>query len=198
MRSLSEENFLVWARSNGLLLHPSYPKSAILSFPIESSESRFWCVPASPERRPYFLSSLLDLMGDWNSCFVWRHMGSWHSTDQINLQRINDVVENQIHKGLGLPLGTADILEFTRQDLPALLTLLFATTVFGWSVGEDLYVVPDHTRFFLRYPTMKLFMLNLDNLRISPMGSPLCLDVGSIYQRIFPIILLSGQTGWND
>ena len=149
MRSLSEENFLVWARSNGLLLHPSYPKSAILSFPIESSESRFWCVPASPERRPYFLSSLLDLMGDWNSCFVWRHMGSWHSTDQINLQRINDVVENQIHKGLGLPLGTADILEFTRQDLPALLTLLFATTVFGWSVGEDLYVVPDHTRFFL-------------------------------------------------
>jgi hypothetical protein len=150
MRSLSEENFLIWVKGNGLLLHPSYPKSSVLSFPAESSESRFWCVPALPEERPYFLFSLLDLMGDWNSCFVWRHMGSWLSPNRINPRRANDVIENRIHQGLGLPLGTADIVEFTREDLPALLILLFTTTVFGWSVGEDLYVVPDHTRFFLK------------------------------------------------
>ena len=31
-----------------------------------------------------------------------------------------------------------------------LVTLLFSTTVFGWSVGEDLYVVPDYARGILQ------------------------------------------------
>ena len=31
-----------------------------------------------------------------------------------------------------------------------LVTLLFSTTIFGWSVGEDLYVVPEHGRHLLQ------------------------------------------------
>jgi hypothetical protein len=34
----------------------------------------------------------------------------------------------------------------STADLSALITLLFSTTIFGWSVGEDLLVVPDHAR----------------------------------------------------
>jgi hypothetical protein len=30
------------------------------------------------------------------------------------------------------------------------VTLLFSTTIFGWSVGDDLYVVPDHARHLLQ------------------------------------------------
>ena len=49
------------------------------------------------------------LMGDWQQCYAWRHLGSWpESADPL---RINDVVEWQILKGLGLrprPLYRSD------------------------------------------------------------------------------------------
>jgi hypothetical protein len=37
-----------------------------------------------------------------------------------------------------------------RSEREALVTLLFSTTVFGWSVNEDVYVVPDHARQILQ------------------------------------------------
>jgi hypothetical protein len=150
MKSLTEAQFLRWAAKHGLGRDPQYPQSAVLAFREVSSDARFWRVPTEPERRPYFLASLIDLMGDWTACFCWRHLGSWPDAAHIDPRRINDVVEHQILKGLGLPRGTAKIVEFSRRESAALVTLLFSTTVFGWSVGEDLYVVPDHARCFLR------------------------------------------------
>jgi hypothetical protein len=49
-----------------------------------------------------------------------------------------------------LPLGTNAVLEFSRGEYDTLLTLLFATTIFGLTVGDDLYVVPDHGRHLLQ------------------------------------------------
>jgi hypothetical protein len=87
-------------------------------------------------------------MGDWQECYVWRHLGSWpKSADSL---RINDVVELQILEGLGLPMGSGDIVSFDRTELNRLVTLMFSTTIFGWSVGEDLYVVPDHANCILQ------------------------------------------------
>ena len=148
MRSLSEKQFLDWASTRGIGVDENYPQLAVLTFKPDPNEDRFWETPPNPERRPYFALSLLELMGDWQSCYVWRHMGSWpESADAL---RINDNVELQILSGLGLPLGTADIVEFTRNELHKLVTLIFSTTIFGWSVGEDLYIVPDHGRFIVK------------------------------------------------
>ena len=77
---------------------------------------------------------------------MWRHLGYWASSGDMDA---NEVVEHQILKGIGLPQGTTEVVEFERADHQALLTLLFSTTVFGWSVGQDLYVVPDHARYVL-------------------------------------------------
>ena len=150
MKRVTEAQFLRWAEGRGLGLDPRYPQSAVLTFRDGTSDARFWEVPSEPERRPYFLMSLLQLMGDWRACFVWRHLGSWPAAARIDSARINDVVEHEILKGLGLPLGTADIVEFDRAESGKLVALLFSTTVFGWSVGEDVYVVPDHARCFLQ------------------------------------------------
>lgn len=145
MKTLTEDEFLRWASTKGLGLDPKYPQSAVLDFQ-SNSESRFWEVPREPERRPYFLASLIDLMGDWQTCYAWRHLGSWPDPDDIDPDRINDAVEMLILKGLGLPLATGAVVQFSRDEREKLVTLLFSTTVFGWSVGEDLYVVPDHAR----------------------------------------------------
>jgi hypothetical protein len=47
-------------------------------------------------------------------------------------------------------MGTAQVVEFDRTELTPLVTLLFSTTIFGWSVAEDLYVIPDHARFIVK------------------------------------------------
>lgn len=148
MKTLTESAFLAWATGAGLCLDPQYPESAVLVFQSDPHQDRFWEVPAEPERRPYFIWCLLELMGDWQECYVWRHLGSWpKSADPL---RINDVVELQILEGLGLPMGSGDIVSFDRTELNRLVTLMFSTTIFGWSVGEDLYVVPDHANCILQ------------------------------------------------
>ena len=148
MRRLSEPQFLEWARSRALHLDPQYPESAVLRFRDVPGEARFWEVPFEPFRRPYFILSLLNLLGDWRVCYAWRHLGSWPQS--VDPGRINDVIERTILKGLGLPLGTSDVVAFSRDELAELVTLILSTTIFGWSVSEDLYIVPDHGRAFLQ------------------------------------------------
>jgi hypothetical protein len=142
MKTHREEQFLKWAETHGMGLDERYPDSAVLTFKPDPALNRFWVVPAQPERRPYFLELMLDLMDEWRSCLVWRQ--------RPNPQRLNDRVEFQILKGIGMPMGTADIVEFERTELDQLITLLFSTTIFGWSVGEDLYVVPNHAQQIIR------------------------------------------------
>lgn len=147
MKTLAESAFLAWVENAGLCLDPQYPESAVLVFRPDPQQDRFWEVPAEPERRPSFILSLLELMDDWQECYAWRHLGSWpESADPL---RINDVIELRILKGLGLPTGTADVVTFEKAELDRLVTLMFVTTIFGCSVNEDLYIVPDHARYIL-------------------------------------------------
>ncbi|NBB95734.1 MAG: hypothetical protein GVY16_08340 [Planctomycetes bacterium] len=148
MKSHREKQFVKWAKAHGMGLDDRYPDSAVLTFQPDRDIDCFWETPPEPERRSYFLWLMLELMSDWKSCFVWRHMGSWPSNPDP--QRVNDQVAFRILSGLGLPMGTADIIEFDRSETDRLVTLLFSTTVFGWSAGEDLYVVPDHAQYILQ------------------------------------------------
>ncbi len=148
MRTLTETEFLKWAGRKQIVLDDRYPESASLTFRTHAGEDRFWCIPAEPQRRPYLIASLLEFMGGWDSCYAWRHLGAWpEAADQ---RRVNDIVEFQILKGLGLPLGTSLVLKFSREEEDLLITLLFSTSIFGWCVNEDLYVVPDHGKHILQ------------------------------------------------
>ena len=148
MRTHREEQFVEWAKNHGLALEPGYPQTATLTFDPDPGLSRFWPIPPDPFARSYFLSVMLDLMGRWHSCFAWRHMGSWPAAPEtINP---NEMVQHRMLSGLGLPMGTADIVQFERSEDDKLLSLLLVTTIFAWSTGQDLYVVPDHARYILK------------------------------------------------
>src|SRR5271170_176423 len=143
MKTLIVDDFLQWAATKGMGLDPRYPQSAVLNY-RQKSDSRFWCIPVKPERRPHFIASLIKLMGDWRSCYIWRHLGSWPDPVPDEQSQINDIVELRILKGLGLPLGTNDVVEFDSVEFDSLVALLFSNTIFAWSGPEDLYIVPDH------------------------------------------------------
>ena len=148
MRTHREDQFLAWAGKAGFQIDARYPHSAVLTFSPASEHDRFWEVPVPPERRPYFIASLIECMGDWQACYVWRHLGNWPAS--ADPARMNDIVELRILQGLGLPLGTDDVVEFSRPEYDRLVTLLFSTTIFGFTTGDDLYVVPDHGQHLLQ------------------------------------------------
>ena len=148
MKQLAKTEFVRWAEHAGFRLDERYPESAVLSFQPDLRLNRYWDVPHQPERRPHFIASLLELMGDWRSCYVWRHAGSW--PESVDASRINDVVERRLLKCLQLPLGTTDVVEMAREELDTLVTLIFITTIFGWSADEDLYLVPSHGRYLVQ------------------------------------------------
>lgn len=148
MRTQREDEFLAWADRSGFQIDPRYPESAVLTFRPNPEHDRFWEVPLPPEQRPYFIASLLDCMGEWRACYAWRHLGSWPRSAVAD--RINDVVEQRILEGLGLPLGTNAVVEFSRSEYDKLVTLLFSTTIFGCSVGEDVYIVPNDGQHLLQ------------------------------------------------
>ncbi len=150
MNAIPEQEFVAWAETVGIGLEPGHPKSAVLRFETARQDSRFWEIPKEPERRSYFFASILDAVGDWNTCAAWRAMGSWPALNRVEPSRVNDVVEARLLAGLSMPLGTADIVRFTRDETDSLLGLLFLTSVFGWSVGEDLYVIPNTGRYILK------------------------------------------------
>jgi hypothetical protein len=41
-----------------------------LVFRPDQHQDRFWEIPADPERRSYFILSLLELVGDWQECYA--------------------------------------------------------------------------------------------------------------------------------
>jgi hypothetical protein len=148
MNSLTENKFLKWAGRHGIGIDENYPDSAALSFVPDPDLNRFWEVPEEPERRPFFIELMLKVIGNWQSCYVWRHLGSW--PEKPTSQSPNDKVEFQTLSGIGLPMGTTDIVKFEIEDIDRLVTLIFSTTIFGWSVGEDLYLIPDNAQYILK------------------------------------------------
>jgi len=91
---------------------------------------------------------MLEAFGAWSSYRCWRHRGSWPV--EPGQGRIGDSIEYTILQGLGLPSGTAETIEFDYSERVQLITLLFSTTVFGWSVQEDATLVPDTARGLLQ------------------------------------------------
>lgn len=148
MKRHTETLFLAWASDAGIILDPRYPRSACLAFRVDHGYDRFWCIPPEPQRRPYFFRCILQAFGAWSSFRCWRHLGSWPA--EPDPQRLNDQVEHAIVSGLGLPLGTADIVEFSRDEEITLIALLLSTSIFGWSAGDDLFLVPDSAAGFLQ------------------------------------------------
>ena len=98
---------LLWAAGQGLGLDPQYPDAAVLEFQ-GGSDSRFWLVPPEPERRPYLITSLLELMGGWRTSFAWRHLGSWPGPAVIDPRRINDRRAIEVPPSVVIEQVTAD------------------------------------------------------------------------------------------
>jgi hypothetical protein len=143
MKTLSEAEFLVWARGHGLEFDSRYPASKSLVFASSPLYLRYWPVPESMQPRSEFLGQLLSLLGKWESCFAWRHLGWWPDGEGLRPEWASDIIEHRLLSAVGAAFGTTDVLRYDAADYDQVLALMFITMEFGWSTGEDLVLVPD-------------------------------------------------------
>ena len=144
MKLHSESEFLDWAQARGMGLDPQHPGSASLVYVSTPEFTRFWAVPPEPQLRPNFLGCILDAFGAWSSYRCWKHLGNWPA--KPNGQSINDEIAFTAFRSIGLPEESTDIVEFADSERVQLITLLFTTTIFGFTTWDDLFLVPDTGR----------------------------------------------------
>ena len=146
MRTIPEKQVLPWLSERHLDMGDHYPEKVSVRF--KDDFSRFWNVPVNPEARSDLIDTILRLTEPWSECLVWKPDGSWMETADDD--RINDVVQLHLLRGLGLPLGTADAVLFEHSEKTKLVSLAFLNTIFGWCVGDDMLIIPDSGLFIVK------------------------------------------------
>jgi hypothetical protein len=142
VKRIKEQLFINNIREIGLKLDPKYPDSAILSFDNVSTYSRFWNIPDQARKYPFFTNTILTNIDPWKYVYIWKHMGSWDVLK--HRERVNDDIQALIYKGAGISRGNSDILQFTMENISEITTIIFNQLVFGWCVGDDIYIIPNH------------------------------------------------------
>lgn len=148
MKQIPEIEFIQLIGCKGIKVDSRYPESAGLHFENDPDIRRFWGIPIEARGIPFFLQTILGQLDPWEFVFVWKHMGSWKL--KIEGERLNDDIQTVIYRGIGLQDDNADILGFNKKELPELIALIFIQLVFGWHVGDDLYIIPDHGKQMIK------------------------------------------------
>ena len=93
--------------------------------------------------KPHFAASVVDLLDPWQCCRVWKRFPTW-SYGIRDDAAIKDRVWGKNIETAGIPAGFTGAINFDRKQFDALISLLFTQMCFGWSVNDDVYVIPDH------------------------------------------------------
>jgi hypothetical protein len=143
---MSAKKFLAWAASKEIILDDRYSsEQQMLVFKPYRMFDRFWERPAEPGGLAHFLKSVLEAIPGWETCYLWCRNGSWAPTTESE----GDSVIATVYRGAGIPERWPGAIQFQRSDFSAIHAVLFVHCAFGWSVCEDVFLVPDHARLIL-------------------------------------------------
>jgi hypothetical protein len=145
MDQVSEDEFLRWAAGVGIGFDPKYPGAHALRFLPPRKHSRFWELPPDPFELPRFIASLLDGLDEWQSGLVWPWSGIWPKPEDSYYEGVRDA----LFRGAGVPPGWTGALRVDRDELKALVAVLYGALMFGVARPDDLYFIPDHGKHLL-------------------------------------------------
>ena len=150
MELIRQGDFLEWAKRLNIRPDDRYAPPECLVYHPHRTHSRFWESPERAAGLPFFLAHMLTGLERWDECSVWPRGGRWPEADAIAEEvRIKDAVHGVILRSTGVPAGHEGAVRYGADEVDRLVTLLFGQVVFGWSVHDDVFVIPDHGRFML-------------------------------------------------
>lgn len=141
MEHVDREAFLADVRSQGIGPDERYSEARYLIHLPDRPHHRFWEIPVAPLRFPVFIATALDALAPWSTCDVWPRKGWMHASSSGDPRRAAFAA---ILRGVGARPAFDGALRYSIDDRAELTALLFAHRMFGWNVGHDCFVVPDH------------------------------------------------------
>lgn len=141
MRVVANEDFLRWANAGGLILDPRYQHSLQLVFRDDPDRCRFWVPAGVPSDLPGFLATSITLASVSGPYWVRPRGGGRFIHGETASFR-----EGLIDRALAAVAIGPDVwgaLVFDRTDWGDLLFVATAFFTFGWSVRQDLEIIPE-------------------------------------------------------
>jgi hypothetical protein len=99
-------------------------------------------LPVEPVSWPHFAASLLTGLDEWKAGLLWPRSACWPAGRQT--QAYHEGVREVVLRGAGIPQGWRGAIRFERDEVSALLAVLFVYLALGECVGDDLFFIPDH------------------------------------------------------
>ena len=137
---LSETEFWAWAAEHQIGLDPQFGTTGSLAFLSAPNLWKPWRPPGLISDAPAFITAALETVMPAGSFLLWRRGGgAWYDgPDGIERNRAIDFTL----RGVGIPEDHRGALQLSLADLAELWVVVLAFFVYGWGVGEDLYILP--------------------------------------------------------
>lgn len=148
MQLLSADSFFVWAKESGIVLDRRYSPPQCLVYESLSDNHRWWNTPTDPADLPAFFAHLLGGMEFWIRCHIWRRGGSWPTIDPPR-SRLG-AIWRLLERGPDIPADFRGAVNFETDQCEAMVGLVVTHVQSGWSVNDDLFIIPEHARYILQ------------------------------------------------
>ena len=142
MQILEDVRFFGWLQQRGIIADPERGTGDRLTFAEGGTEERRWLPGGIVSDVPDFTWALLNAAMQGGPWWVWRRGGGPWMDEFGDEGGLRNASLDRMLGALGYG-GGSGALRLGVKELPDLWLIVNAFYRFGWSVGEDLYVIPD-------------------------------------------------------
>lgn len=140
-----ETEFRRWMERMGIGPHPRFPQALTFTKAANCQES--WLPTGRISDLPGFLQTAVGIASRDGAVWLFRKGGGgWYEGADAP---IGNHVIDRVVASLGVPTDFEGALGFEGTEWRDLYLLISTFFVWGWSVGEDLYVIPKNGSCFL-------------------------------------------------
>jgi len=142
MQILEDDRFFGWLRQRRIISDPKWGTGDRLTF-AEGAVERRWRPDGIVSDLPGFVDSVLTAAMPGGPWWLWRRGGGpW--MDEFGAEGgLRNGSLDRLLEALGFG-GASGALRLGIKEMPDLWLIIHAFFVFAWSVGEDLYVIPEN------------------------------------------------------
>jgi hypothetical protein len=138
MQLVAESEFVSWAAGIGIARHPRFPLN--LAFVQEPDCQKSWLPTGRVTDLPGFLQTAVGLASGDGGTLLYRKGGqSWYESEDAP---IGNHIIDRVLAAISVPREFAGALSFESTEWRDLYLVISTFFVWGWSVGEDLYIIP--------------------------------------------------------
>lgn len=142
MQILEDVRFFGWLQQRGIIADPERGTGDRLTFAEGTPVDRRWRPGGITSDIPDFSWGVLNAAMQGGPWWLWRRGGGPWMDEFGQEGGLRNAALDRLLEALGYG-GAGGALRLGVKELPDLWLIVNAFFVFGWSVAEDLYVVPD-------------------------------------------------------